>query len=189
MQSDVEEIHRRLVIDADVLANSVEQAFCNLDTNKLNNISDRWERILDLILKNSGGNDLVERCRGKMNPDDVGAFVSLLDQKDGIMLGNTPEVEDESEDETDTDTDSDENVDDSSERSEDDSSRTETMHSNMDGMEGAVAEAVEEVIVDGHRSVDFLQCGLLFTSNKTAQICVSSLSGEESELTESEDYA
>ena len=40
IQSDVEEIHRLLVMDNDVLARSVEQAFSNLSTKKLENIYD-----------------------------------------------------------------------------------------------------------------------------------------------------
>ena len=61
IQYDVEEIHRRAVMDSDILVNSVEEGFVNLDTSKLQNISNRWKCILDLILKNSDGNDLVEK--------------------------------------------------------------------------------------------------------------------------------
>ena len=65
-------------------------------------------------MKNSGGNDLVEHCCGKMKLDDVKNFVLFLDQKDGIMLRDTLAVEDDPEDDTDTKFDSKEENDDKS---------------------------------------------------------------------------
>ena len=47
-----------------------------------------------------------------MDPDNVDEFVSLLNQKDGILLGKTPDVKDDSEDDTDTDSNSEEDSDD-----------------------------------------------------------------------------
>ena len=38
---------------------------------KLGNIAARWLKVLQLILKGSGDNDLVERARGKREPDDL----------------------------------------------------------------------------------------------------------------------
>ena len=92
IQSEVEDIHRFLVMDNDVLAKSVENAIQNLDSTKLSNIYNRWERVLDLILKNWGGNDLVERCRGKMKLEEIGEFISNLDKKDAILCDVQPTV-------------------------------------------------------------------------------------------------
>ena len=72
VQAEVEERHRQLVMRNDVLARSVEDAFFNcLDRQKLQNIYDRWLRVLDLIQKSAGGNELVESCRGKSKLEDV----------------------------------------------------------------------------------------------------------------------
>ena len=35
-----------------------------------------------------------------------------------------------------------------------------------------IADAVAEVVVDGHWSVDFVEGGIVFTSNKTTQIFI-----------------
>ena len=185
IQSDVEDIHRLLVMDNDVLANSVEQEFSNLSSTKLDSIYDRWDKVLDLILKNSGGNDLVETCRGKMKLEEIKHFVSSLDKKDGLLLDVDPDVQDDSEDDTISDLESSSDT-----ETEDDSTDDEDEVSVVDGEDAAVeyeykegdpsdvvAEAVAEVVVEGHRSVDFMEGGHVYTSDKTAQICVSSLSG------------
>ena len=45
--------------------------FYDVDPMKLGNIAARWLKVLQLILKGSGDNDLVERARGKREPDDL----------------------------------------------------------------------------------------------------------------------
>ena len=65
VQSNVERIHRTLVMQNDVLSESITSAFENLSAVTLNNIYDRWVKVLDLILKGEGDNELVEKCRKK----------------------------------------------------------------------------------------------------------------------------
>lgn len=160
------------------MAKSVENAYLNLDPKKLENIYDQWERVLDLILKNYGGNDFVKRCQGKIKLDEIKE--SMLDKKDGILLGVDPDVEDESEDNTETefDTDDDETK---TELDTDDNDDDAGMGADADADSSdpsePVAEAVAEFIVDGQCSVSFLELGILFTNDKTTQICVSFLSG------------
>ena len=172
VQSDVKGIHRTLVIVNEVLATLVEQEFANLDKAKLHNI----------FLKNSGRNDLMEKCWGKVDPDNVAEFVLLLDQKDSILLGDPPHVKDNSEDDMDTESDSEDNDDDSTE-TEGSTYKVSIDASNGsldrggDELEVTVADAVLEVGVKGHYSVQFLENSILFTSNKTVQICLLLLSG------------
>lgn len=124
-----------------------------------------------------------------MNPDNVEEFVSLLDIKDGILLGNVPYVEDDSEENAETDTNSnpDEKGDMENRWNDEGSSIVIPEEDEGSGVETSVAEAVEEVGVQGLRSASFVECRYIFTSNKTTQICVSSLDGYESWTTESED--
>ena len=49
-----------------------------------------------------------------------------------------------------------------------------------------MAEAVAEVVVEGQWSVNFMEGGHVYTSNRTAQICVSSLSGHSDYDTETD---
>ena len=138
-----------------------------------------------MILKNSGGNDLVESCRGDMKLEDIKNFVSSLDKKDGLLLGVHPDVCDDLEDDTvsDLDSDSETETEEDSTDAEDDISADDAADCYVDSEcddsdpSDVVAEAVAEVVVEGHRSVDFMEGGHVYTSNKTAQICVSSLSG------------
>ena len=130
--------------------------------------------------KNWGGNDLVERCRGKMKLDEVGEFVSKLDKKDGILLGTQPTVQYDSGDDIYSDSDSDEDT----VTLSDSGSEVDGIEADMDSSDpsGAVADAVAEVVVDGHLSSSLVEGGLLFTSNKTTQLTVSSLSGSDTDL-------
>lgn len=48
----------------DVLANTVERAFNEINSGLLSKVADRWTVVLDLIIKGRGGNDLVEKAHG-----------------------------------------------------------------------------------------------------------------------------
>ena len=65
VQSHVEDIHKNQVMQNNILAESVTYAFGELEESVLTNVYDRWERVLDLIIKGSGDNNLVEKDRGK----------------------------------------------------------------------------------------------------------------------------
>ena len=64
IQSVVEWLHRERLMNADVLADTVLEAWNLFDSQKLTNISMRWEKVLHLIIKGTGSNDLVEQERG-----------------------------------------------------------------------------------------------------------------------------
>ena len=112
VQAEVEERHRQLVMRNDVLARSVEDAFFNcLDRQKLQNIYDRWLRVLDLIQKSAGGNELVESCRGKSKLEDVPVLnISNIpvdsDSEDGSH--DDFSIDNATEEDTDTDNSADE---------------------------------------------------------------------------------
>ena len=85
IQSQVESIHRQLVMQNDVLAGSVEEAFENLSEQMLHNIYERWVLVLDLMIRDEGGNKLVEKCRRK--DDKVEDFVHINeDMHKGIII-------------------------------------------------------------------------------------------------------
>ena len=65
VQSHVEGIHKHQVMQNDVLAESCVYAFGELEESVLNNVYDRWVKVLDLIIKGDGDNNLVEKDRGK----------------------------------------------------------------------------------------------------------------------------
>ena len=61
IQSVVEELHHQRLMNEDALADTVMQAFEEFDgKTKLAAIAVRWELVLDLILEDKGGNDLVK---------------------------------------------------------------------------------------------------------------------------------
>ena len=164
-------------MDHDVLASSVEEAFHSLPSSKLTNIYNRWECVLDLILKNSGGNDLAETCRRKNSVDDVKNFVSLIDQKDQVNVDSSDDTN------SDTESEDDETVEDddcigwsNTEQSAEDDDTSSYVEAEECDPEPAVSGAVNEVMIEGHHSAGFVQGGLIFTANKTVQICTSSLS-------------
>ena len=65
IQHKVEQIHKTLVMQNDVLSRSVLDAFESLDCVVLTNIHKRWLKVLDLILEGNGDNTMVEDYRGK----------------------------------------------------------------------------------------------------------------------------
>lgn len=64
LQAMVERMHRLKRMDPDVLAETVYEAFSLLDPVKIERVYQRWEYVLDLIIKGEGTNDLVEKNRG-----------------------------------------------------------------------------------------------------------------------------
>ena len=66
LQSRVESIQQSKVMRPDTLAESVLDAWKSFSENgeTLKKITTRWEKVLDLIIKDNGGNDLVESERG-----------------------------------------------------------------------------------------------------------------------------
>ena len=72
IQSQVEEHHCKHVMCNNVLAESAKYAFQHmLDSDKLLNIYHCCCKVLHLILKIHGGNELVESCRGSADVEDV----------------------------------------------------------------------------------------------------------------------
>ena len=64
LQCIVEKKHRLKLMDKDILAKTIEENFACLLEDVLERIHTRWLKVLDLILKDSGSNDLVEKDRG-----------------------------------------------------------------------------------------------------------------------------
>ena len=99
VQSQVEEIHRVLVMQHDVLSKSVETAFEKVESSALENIYQRWIKNLDIIVASNGGNNDVEKYRKDKYPSaadmigrdhegdsNTGRFVEV----EPIAFGNTP---------------------------------------------------------------------------------------------------
>ena len=73
IQSVVEEMHRQRMMNENALADTVMQAFDEFDgATKLAAIARRWELVLDLIIEDDGGNDLVETKRGSLTKTLLG---------------------------------------------------------------------------------------------------------------------
>jgi hypothetical protein len=71
IQSDVENLHKERHMKVDVLAKSVEEAFRHYDSyERIMNIDKKWKLNMQLILLGKGGNDLIERKRGKKSSFD-----------------------------------------------------------------------------------------------------------------------
>ena len=129
------------------------------------------------ILKNSGGNDLAETCRGKNSVDDVKNFVSLIDQKDQVNVDSSDDSN------SDTESEDDETVEDegcigwsNAEQSAEDDDTASYVEAEECDPDHVVSGAVNEVMIERHHSAGFVEGGLIFTANKTVQICTSSLS-------------
>ena len=76
---EVEYEHRTKVMHADVLSESIDEAFWNLPSETLTSINDRWIRVLDLMVKGDGDNENIETHRGKNNVVDL--IKSLSDEE------------------------------------------------------------------------------------------------------------
>ena len=97
IQSVVEELHRQRLMNEDALADTVMQAFEEFDgPTKLAAIAARWELVLDLILEDKGGNDLVETKRGTLTKTLNG---KRLPNSDIYNQERIPLVVDDSDDE------------------------------------------------------------------------------------------
>jgi hypothetical protein len=71
LQAIVERLHRLKRMDTEALSRTVRDAFEQMDATKIDNIYNRWEYVLDLIIRGGGSNDLVERNRGLTKSLDV----------------------------------------------------------------------------------------------------------------------
>ena len=65
-QSLVEKLHLRQRQEVKALCNTVDRAWDNLDSAKLRNVYERWKLVLDLIIKDEGGDCYIEANRGKL---------------------------------------------------------------------------------------------------------------------------
>ena len=82
LQSLVEYLHRNRRMKEDCLARTIEQAWDLVDGfTKFKSVSERWKKVLSLILLDKGGNSLVEKCRGlRKSLDDI--TVLLAEQEE-----------------------------------------------------------------------------------------------------------
>ena len=90
----------------DILVHSVEIAFHNLEELKLTRIYERWEKVLGLIQKSTGGKKLVEVGRGKQKVEDVAPIhlSGILDESNSDSEASSEvAIEDYTNDNTDTD--------------------------------------------------------------------------------------
>ena len=69
MQSLVEKLSFRCRQDPNVLATTVEKAWLQFPATTIEKVYQRWLLVLDLILKDNGGNRFVESYRGKLTND------------------------------------------------------------------------------------------------------------------------
>ena len=85
LQSIVEKKHRLKIMHKDVLAKTIEANFSCLSEAVLERIYGRWLKVLDLIIKDKGNNDLVEKDRGLTNnPIDPSVTVEATGEEDVI---------------------------------------------------------------------------------------------------------
>ena len=66
LQSVVEKMHHNQRQELNALCATVMKAWEELDSVKLTNVYERWKMVLDLILKDDGGDKFVEANRGKL---------------------------------------------------------------------------------------------------------------------------
>jgi hypothetical protein len=103
IQSVVEELHRQRLMNENALADTVMQAFADFDgKTKLAAIAARWELVLDLILEDNGGNDLVETKRGTLTKTLLGKRLPISDVHN--QERKPLEVEDSDDDDNETTT-------------------------------------------------------------------------------------
>ena len=95
VQSEVESIHRSKVMKNDVLAKSIDEGFEKVNVTALDRIHSRWIKVLDLIIKGKGDNDLVEKYRGSKVVD----LTAFDDEVEHVMINSKDSSEEECEDE------------------------------------------------------------------------------------------
>ncbi len=66
LQNVVEKMHYRKRTELGSLCRTVEDAWKEFQPIKLTNVYRRWKMVLDLIIEDEGGDDLVESKRGKL---------------------------------------------------------------------------------------------------------------------------
>ena len=110
LQSVVEKMHARRRYHANALANTVRLAWEALEPAKLSAIYKRWVKVLDLIILDKGGNDLVESQRGKLfsvptceEGNEQAQGMVTEDEEDGATEGMTTEQDEFFEEEIETD--------------------------------------------------------------------------------------
>ena len=100
IQSVVEELHHQRMMKLNALADTVMQAFEEFErATKLAVIAARWELVLDLIIEDNGGNDLVETRRGTLTKMLLGKRLpisNVFNQERKLLV-----VEDSSDDDND----------------------------------------------------------------------------------------
>ena len=75
VQSVVERNHRLKVMQPDVLAETIQKTFQSIQEQTKLNIHERWLKVLKLIVKRQGSNQLVEKCRRKKDIVDKLVYV------------------------------------------------------------------------------------------------------------------
>ena len=65
-QSVVEKLHLFMRQEVRALCNTVDRAWDELDATKLRNVHERWKLVLNLIIKDEGGDRYIEANRGKL---------------------------------------------------------------------------------------------------------------------------
>jgi len=113
MQSLVEKLSFRCRQDPNVLASTVQQAWLQFPAATIEKVYQRWLLVLDLIIKDDGGNRFVESYRGKLtndpttvgNDDEVGAREAMQE-----TIRRRRENNVENEDDAENDDDGDESV-------------------------------------------------------------------------------
>ena len=77
---------------ANALASSVQEAWDGFSSDKISKVHGRWLKVLQLIIKDRGKNDLVESDRGLIRPVITPTTPILLRSDDGdhVSEGATP---------------------------------------------------------------------------------------------------
>lgn len=77
LQAIVERLHRLKRMSTEALSRTVRDAFEMIGSSKVENIYNRWEYVLELIIRGEGRNDLVESNRGLTKSLDVLPIISV----------------------------------------------------------------------------------------------------------------
>ena len=98
LQSIVEHSHRLLVMKQDVLSDSVLAAMDKISSETLSNIYNRWVKVLHLIMKGKGDNQLVERCRGKNDNVEELVYVDINNNNNTVDSDDSHSADEQEED-------------------------------------------------------------------------------------------
>ena len=95
-QSHTEYLHKRKVMQADSLADSVTAAYEEINGNILESVHKRWKLVLELIIAGKGSNNLVESARGlKVNLASLPQVSDLDSDDDDVVRDLIKKAEDE----------------------------------------------------------------------------------------------